>query len=349
MKKLIQPTLMACAVLVLVGCSATNQLTMGAVEPARVHIPSDVSKIGIVNRSVPSEGNKTIDKIDKILSLEGLNLDKEGAEAAVMGLSDELERSERFESIAIIESSELERKGLGVFPAALNWKTVETICETNGVEVLFSLELYDTDTKVDYQTAMVKIPNNLGVKAAVPGHKVTIKTAIKSGWRVYDPHTKTIIDAITTNDYITSRGEGINPMKAVEAVIGRKEAVLQQSTYSGNTYAKETRPRRKRISRDYFVKGTNNFEIAQRRAQTGDWKGAANLWEKEVANSDPKIAGRACYNMAISNEINGDLNKAVEWASKSYSDYEINEALRYLNLLRRRVAEKEQLRQQNAR
>jgi hypothetical protein len=65
------------------GCSATNQLTMGAVEPARVYIPAEVSKLGIINRSVPSEGNKAIDKLDQILSLEGLRLDKEGANAGV--------------------------------------------------------------------------------------------------------------------------------------------------------------------------------------------------------------------------------------------------------------------------
>ena len=42
--------------------------------------------------------------------------------------------------------------------------------------------------------------------------------------------------------------------------------------------------------------------------------------------------------MAIINEINGDLNAAIDWASKSYSDFNNREALNYLRILRNRVA-----------
>lgn len=349
MKNLHQSIFLIAAAALLSACGATNQLTMGAVEPARVHIPSDVLKVGIINRSIPSEENKEIDKMDKILSLEGLKLDKEGAEAAITGLSDELTRFERFEQVTIINDIEVQRKGLGVFPAALSWDNVEKICEANGVDILFSLEFYDTDTQVDYQAEMVSIPNSFGIKANVPGHKVTINTVIKNGWRVYDPQTKFILDEIAGNNYVTSVGQGINPVRAIEAIVGRKEAVLQNSTYIGNLYALDTRPKRRRISRDYFVSGTNNFVTAKRRAQTGDWDGAAVLWEQEVSNPNPKLAGRACYNMAIINEINGDLDKAMDWASKSYSDYNNKEALRYVNLLKGRLYEKEQLRQQASR
>ena len=346
MKYFNQTILLLAITALIASCSATNKLTMGAVEPARIHIPSDVARVGIINRSIPSEENKTVDKIDQILSIEGLHLDKEGAEATVTGLFDELTRLERFEQVTIINDIDLQRKGLGVFPAALSWEDVAQICEANGVDVLFSLEFYDTDTQVDYKMEMVSIPNNLGVKVNLPGHKVTMNTMIKNGWRVYDPQSKLILDEIASNDHITSIGQGINPVKAIEAVIGRKEAVLQTSTYIGNLYGLDTNPKRRRISRDYFVAGTDNFVTAKRRAQTGDWEGAASLWEKEVASTNPKVAGRACYNMAIINEINGDLEAAMDWASRSYADYNNKEALHYVNLLKRRMAQNEQLRQQ---
>ncbi len=322
---------------------------MGAIEPAQVHLSSEITKVGILNRSIPSSANETIDKIDKVLSLEGRNLDKEGAKAAVTGLSDELSRDDRFEDVKIIDASESQRKGLGVFPAALSWATVEEICNANGVDVLFSLEFYDTDTKVAYESTLVTIPNNLGINAKIPGHKVTLNTAIKNGWRIYDPVSKQLLDEYVSNNFITSVGEGINPVKALEAVVGRKEAVLQVSNNIGNSYGLIIKPLRKRISRDYFVSGTDNFVIAKRRAQTGDWEGAAKLWEQELNNPKSKVAGRACYNMAIISEINGDLEKALDWASKSYADYNNKEALRYINLLNRRLAEHRELERQLAR
>src|SRR5680860_89925 len=338
-----------CLSVVFFSCSSTNRLTMNAVEPARISIPSEVVKIGIINRSLPSEANQTIDKIDKILSLEGLNLDKEGAESAVVGLFDELSQNDRFETITIIDSISVQRKGLEVFPAALKWEDVQQICEEFEVDVLFSLEFYDTDTKVDYELGMVSIPNQLGIDISLPGHKVTLNTLMKNGWRIYEPRNKRLLDEFVTNDQIVSVGQGINPVKAIEAIIGRKEAVLQHSANLGNLYGLDVRPLRKRISRSYFVRGTDNFKMAQRRAQTSDWEGAADLWEKELDNKKEKIVGRACYNMAIINEINGDLETALEWASKSYSDYRNKDGLRYVNILRSRMAEERLLNQQLSR
>ncbi len=332
--------------MIFMACSSTNRLTMGATEPARITIPSDVMKIGIINRSIPSEENSALDKIDKILSLEGLKLDKEGAEAVVSGVQDELTRFERYERVDIIEAADLSRKGLSVFPAALSWEHVERICEENDVDLLISLEFYDTDTKANADAIMVEVPNNFGIKAKVPHTRITLNTVIKNGWRVYYPATKDILDEIASNNYVTSTGQGINPVKAVEAVIGRKEAVLQNSTYIGNLYGLDTRPKNRRVSRDYFVSGTDNFVVAKRRAQTGDWQGAAQLWEQEVGNPKGKIAGRACYNMAIINEINGDLDAAMEWASRSYADYDIREALRYINILKNRMNDERRVEQQ---
>lgn len=330
------------------ACSSTNRLTMGITQPAQVSIPSDVAHIGIINRSIASEKNSALDKIDKILSLEGLNLDKEGAQKAISGLRYELDRGNRFETVKVIEGQKNFEKGLGVFPAALSWEIVDQICKENGVDVLFSLEFYDTDTAADYEMTMVRVPNNLGIVAEVPGHRIKLNTVIKNGWRVYDPADRTIVDEYISNDQVFSKGEGINPIKALEAIIGRKEAVLDISSHLGTNYALYTKPERIRIARDYFVKGSSNFKIAKRRALTGNWDGAAELWNSELNNPKLKVAGRAYYNMAISNEINGNLNQAIEFASKAYTDYGNKEGLRYVNILKRRVVNQQELNRQLA-
>lgn len=316
---------------------------MGVTQAPRIAIPTNVTKIGIINRSIPSEENNKLDKLDKILSLEGLNLDKEGAEYAIQGLIDELSRDNRFEVVKLIDNIEGQRKGLGVFPAALPTDLVAEICRDNDVDILFSLEFYDTDTAPSYELTTVNIPNNIGINVGIPGHRLTLNTVVKNGWRVYDPVTKSLLDEYIFNDYLTSVGEGINPVKAFEAIAGRKEGVLQISNNTGVDYGLLTRPVNVRVARDYFVRGTNNFKVAMRRARTGNWDGAADLWASELDNGNFKVAGRAHYNMAIINEINGDLEKALEFASTSYSDYETRLALTYVNILRRRIAEQQRL------
>ena len=55
------------------------------------------------------------------------------------------------------------------------------------------------------------------------------------------------------------------------ALVGRKEAVNQVSNKAGHGYALRIIPYRLRVMRDYYVKGTDNFKIARRKAQVGKW------------------------------------------------------------------------------
>jgi len=330
------------------SCSATHQLTMSAVEPAPVHIASDVQRIGIINRSLPAEGNGGLDAVDKILSAEGKNLDKHGAAAALASVQSELERLQRFESVTVLENIPEIQKGLGVLPATLPWATVEKICNENGVDVLFSLAFYDTDTKASVQATEMEVPNPVGIKAKVPAIAVTLKTNIQNGWRVYDPATKEILDEYAFSDNLVNTGSGLNPVKAVKTVLNRKEAVVETSSQVGNYYAGRISPYKRRVTRNYFVKGTDNFVVGMRRAQSGQWNSAAELWQQEVSNPDGKIAGRACYNMAIINEINGDLDKALSWAQRSYTDYNTREALSYIKTLNYRKSQQRTLDRQLA-
>ncbi len=328
---------------ILSSCSSTNLLTLSVTEPAPVYLPSNIETIGIINRSLPSKKNETIDNIDKILSIEGKNLDKDGAEKAIFGVFDELKSMNLFSNVKIVDTSNISRTGLGVFPSPLSWDEIGRISENNNVDAVFELSFYDTDAQIDYKAIPVKVKTAIGVDVPVIEHRATIKTLIKTGWRIYDPLNKYIRDEYIIHNNSISQGVGINPAKAVEAILGRKESVLQISKEIGHNYALRILPYKIRVSRDYFVRGTDNFKIAKRRAQTGNWNGAAELWEKEVSNTNGKVAGRACYNMAIINEINGDLNKAIEWASKSYTDYKNKNALKYINILKRRVEKNRQL------
>ena len=47
--------------------------------------------------------------------------------------------------------------------------------------------------------------------------------------------------------------------------------------------------------------------------------------------------------MAIINEINGDLDSAIDWAAKAYADYKNKKALSYLKTLRLRLALSKQM------
>jgi hypothetical protein len=332
-------------VIISTACSTTNLVYMSVMEPAPVTLPSTIKNVGVINRSLASEETKKVNAIDQILTAEGPELDKAGAEESITGLRDELIKNERFTEVKLLGDLGMRTTGSGVFPATLAWETVNQICNDNKLDALFSLELFDTDSKITYTTVPVTLKTPLGNVPALE-HHANMTTLVKTGWRIYDPASKNIVDEYAISKNLTFTGKGINPVVAASALIGRKDAVKQAANTVGHEYAAGILPFWTRVTRDYYVKGNDNFERGKRKAQTGNWDEAAEVWKKETLNPDNELAGRACYNMAIINEINGELDAAIGWAQKAYEDYGDKLALRYVNILRDRKSNNEQLKRQ---
>jgi len=326
------------------SCSSTNLMSLSVMEPAPVSIPSNIKSVTVANRTRVTSESQTIDAIHKALSLESNDLQETGAKASLRGLSDELMKNNRFTEIKSL-NRELKTFGAGVFPSALQWDSVERICRESHTDALFALELFDTETKLNYSASPTQV--NLGtVNLPAIDHQVNMTTYVKTGWRIYDPSTRIILDEFIIGRDISFSGSGINPAVAASALVGRKEAVTEVGNKAGEAYATRILPYWIRVSRDYFVAGNDNFKTAQRKAQSGNWDGAAQIWSQETKNPDGKLAGRACYNMAIISEINGDLDGAIQWSQKSYEDYKNRLALNYLTILRNRQRQNELLKSQ---
>lgn len=320
---------------VLVASSCMRDLYINVTEPAPVTVPSYVKKIGVIDRSSPTNETKALDVMDKVLSLEGSNLDKEGAAESIRGLADELMNNQRFTEIKSLDSIDFRTPATPGFPIPLSWDIVNQICRETGMDALFSLEKFDTDTRISYATRPVQVKTPLGSIPATE-HQANMETIVKTGWRIYDPTERTILDEYGYDESLKFTGTGINPVLAAAGLIGRKDAVKKVGYKAGTGYAWRLIPYRSRVYRSYYVKGSNNFKMARRKAEMGKWDDAGELWKKETSNSKSKIAGRASYNMAIISEINGDLNAAIQWASKSYEDYRNKNGRDYVNILKNR-------------
>lgn len=310
----------------------TNELYINVLQPAPVTLPAHIKSVGVINRSIPTDETKLVDLIEKALTLEGADLDRDGAQESIAGLSEELKNNERFTDVKLLNSIDFKASRIGLFPPPLNGRIVDSICTISGTDALFALERFDTDTRLNYSTRASQVNTPLG-RVPVPEHEAAMETIIKTGWRIYDPSARNILDEFGFSESLFFYGRGINPVAAVAALTGRKEAVKEVSRNAGRAYAERILPYRLRVTRDYYVKGTDNFRIARRKAQTGKWDEAGALWEKETENPKMKIAGRACYNMAIINEINGFLDEALGWAQKAWEDYNIRPALHYVRIL----------------
>jgi hypothetical protein len=323
-----------------------NQLYLTVVEPAPVTLSKEIKTPGVINRSIPTDETKGLDVIERILTLEGADLDRDGAQQCILGLSEELLNNRRFEAVKTLSDIDLRTPKSGLFPEPLKWEIVDMICKESGTDAIFSLEYYDTDARLNYETRNTEVKTVLGITIPAIEHLANMETIVKTGWRIYDPVNRIIADEFNHIQSVVYTGRGINPVVAVEGIIKRKDAVKEVSNEAGHDYALRLLPYEIRVTRDYFVRGTNNFKIAKRKAQLGKWDEAGLLWEQETGNPKRKVAGRACYNMGIINEINGDVENALLWSQKAYEDFNIKLARKYSGILENRLYRREILRQQ---
>lgn len=341
MKKIVLLFLVA----VISSSCKTNLVYLTVNEPAPVNFPGAIKKVGVINRSQLAPGNVVQNTIDMVLAEKGPELDKEGGFECVRGATDALKQNTRFTKVANLAQVWFREASPGVNSTPLSWDLVDKVCRENDVEALFSLEMFYTDSKISYSTVPVKIKTPIGEVPAIE-HHAQVQTHLRSGWRIYDSKSRSILDDYRPSENLNFTGVGVNPMAAASALLGRKEAVKQAGYRIGQNCAQRINQYSIRVSREYYVKGTSNFEMAKRQAQVGEWKGAGELWKNETNNSNPKLRARAYYNMAIINEINGDLEAALDWAQKAYVTGNKKMALHYVNILKYRRSENARLKQQ---
>ena len=324
------------ASILLFGCSSTNTVTIPVQEPPLVILPPEMTRLGVIDRTSSEEYSRILATIDDAFSLKGPELDSLGAEAGLSGLLEELARNPRLAEIKLLSSAILEHHTYGALPAPISWSEIDVLCSHHDLDGLLSLEFYETDTRVEYSTRKVTREGPLNVELPLLEHHAAVETIITTGWRIYDRNGRNMVDELVMEESVVTTGRGVNPAKAVRAVTSRSEAVRTLSGDLGRRYARRLLPYRSRVTRDYYVRGHDDLKLAKRRAQTGNWEGAAELWLTVTDHRKARVAARAHYNMAIISEIRGDLDQAVEWARVAYEDYGDERAMRYLRALQER-------------
>lgn len=323
-------------ILLFFSCSKKGTITLTIQEPPQIKLSENIKKITIINRTIPAEETKVIDELEKVLTLEGVNLDKEASNTAIQVLKDELTNLNKYTEVKISEKQEFKTINAGTLPTVLSKEQVLKYCKEHKTDALISLELLDTDTKLQLKVNQTTINTGLGNIPAIE-HIATLNTNVELGWRIYDPHSMNyLVNENRLNRNMSFTSKGINPLNAVQALTNRKQAVNTIAQNSAKEYVEMMVPYWIKVTRPYYVKGSNNLKIACRRAQAGNWDGAGELWKKDSENSKAKIAGRAAYNYAIYQEILGNLDEAIRWSQKAYEDYNEKLALNYIHILKNR-------------
>ena len=191
-----------------------------------------------------------------------------------------------------------------------------------------------------------KHPLTYGREVNRTEHHADLKVDVGSGWRLYDPIHKAIIDQVNFNDRKEWGGSGKTEQEALDDLPSKRHSINESGRFAGAQLANRISPNWRTESRSYFVKGSDELKEAKSQVRFNNWEAAIVIWKRLAESSDPDIAGKSCYNLALAAEMKGNINLAIVWAEKAMKEYHIRKARNYVPILYARKNNEERLREQ---
>lgn len=274
-----------------------------------VIIPADVKSIGFVDRNIsfPLDTISQLFTLDERVLNDTTDYSDEIAKNCYVGFAENLSEDVLIDTIQFIQLDEKLLMGERNY-SVLSWVAVDSICEKTGSDILVCLEDIQMFTKYS-------IYNDQGYYGT---------TDIKhfSVWRIYDPLYQNIIDEKLTLDSLFTESFSNSYNALVEKELPSRREIFQDVSYKiGSKYGQQLSPVWNDITRKYFISGDARLAAARYYIDLDDWEKAINLWKELAVEEDLKLAGRACYNLALASEIKEEFNIANSWIRKSIASY----------------------------
>lgn len=295
------------------GCSKYGYVNLNyPIRPA-VYMPENVKTVAVVNRSLASKNDKESKISEAIATAEIAGSDKIASDECLKGVFDRM-NGQRGITIVIPQKARLYGTGTRVTPELLDWKQVQSICTKEKADALLVLENFDSNSDLIRSAITNQVQNVIRGNTPRPELPGQVRVNVLAFWRLYDPSTKTIADEYSSSHNMTFNGIVIPP-----------DALPNAAYDAGQEYIQRFLPSYYNVRRDMYKKGTGadkeNFLTAFRRAEVANWQGAIDAWTEILKHTTRKNAGRACLNIAVSYEVLGNTDLALQWAQRSYQEY----------------------------
>ncbi|MBP0903785.1 DUF6340 family protein [Mariniflexile gromovii] len=331
--KYYEKNLLVCYVIItlsLASCGSSGYVYLNYPQKPEVLLPDGVDDIVVVNRSLTKQEDKRAETIEAITTGEIAGSDKLASDEAIKGVFDGLQNKSHIR-IVVPDTLRIYGTGTRQTPDRLNWDNVAAICKAADADVLLVLENFDSNSDLIRSAVVEQVSSVITTGKPSTRLPVQARVDVRSYWRLYDPVTKTISDQFQQTYFMTFNL--VNSLPPVNA--------LSETAYAaGLDYINRFLPSYYRVKRDMYKKGKgrdkDRFEVGWRSAEVAKWQDAMDVWKGIVENGNRESAGRAALNIAVSYEVLGDTEMALEWAQRAYKDYGDKLSRDYAKVLLRR-------------
>ncbi len=300
------------------GCSNYGYVKLNYPRNPDLYLPDNIKTIALVNRSLTNVNDEKKKVIEAIITGEIAGSDRIASDECLKAVFDQV-KGYRGINIVIPQKTRLYGTGTNVTPELLNWQLVKNICDSTNADALLVLETFDSNSDLLLSTVTQNV--NTIIKGGTPSPALPSQVRINviAFWRLYDPSTKKIVDQYQSTNHLTVNGAGNS------LAIPPPDALPNTAYAAGREYIQRFLPSYYTVKRDLYKRGKGSdkqeFKTAFRKTEVANWQAAIDDWAEILKHTSRKNAGRACLNIAVSHEVLGNTDSALQWAKKSYELY----------------------------
>lgn len=323
------------------SCISFEKYSIEVYKPADLTLPSEMKKVAIIARNLKYENdtlqNYQVKDYKLVKDINRFDSDSTAIRTCLDSLATSLLSQNRFDSILLVPFDVMpEIKVKEVTFANPDWyKDNADLIHADGLIILdmFSC-FYSYNSEKDYTPLANVVTSNI--------------------WSLYDFHRQKIIDRYSQVDTLFWDGIDAKGKFHQKWIPEKKAAIPLAAGIVGKNYAKRILPGWSLVYRDIMTCNKPDLKKAAKQASKNEWDDAVITWQKYENSKNKRNKIIALYNLALSFEMNGNIEKALELtseAAKASSGFFMsmeNEVVRkYAVVLNRRQNELTKLQSQN--
>lgn len=302
-------------------------LTIETLTPSSINFPKNFNKIAFINFENDINNNGNIDSMLYNLITNEMAL----------GFRDAIFSAASIDTSDFLFVKGYPEKNYFYLKSGINWRYLKNISESNIVDVFIILDSLNLTMESD-QFRIGSYDNS--------EYYAYREIAITAYWKVYDLFKNEQLDHYVYTDTLFWDATAYNLTAIKEKLPSVARSIRETAYFAAYDYANRIFPSWQKETRQYYVTGNKDFEIAAKLVENNKWIEAAELWDKYLNDTDREIASRAAYNMAVASEMLGKLDLALEYAARSYKIKNKSRTKYYIQILQTRIEEIEQLKNQ---
>ena len=310
--------------LILYSCEPLSTIRIETVVPASIEFPGNFNKIVFINLESDLNNDQNTDTLLYKIITQEMNL----------GFIDAIKSTAGIDSSRFLYLKGIPNRNRVYNEDTISWYFLEQIAKKGDADIFIILDSLNMQMNNEEYTDHYSYP--------VEYYKYR-KLRISAFWSVYDLIEKKRLDKYNYADTLYWEEVGYMKAEVDKNMPGVEQCIREASYFAASDYAKRVFPGWQTELRYYFITGNTDFKIAAELVKNNKWEEASAIWEKYTKDIDKEIASRACFNLALANEMSGNIDIAIAWAETSEKIKKKSRTRYYIYNLKMRKEEIEKL------